>query len=218
MRRLRSESGIAVPTAVWVVVILMGLALAASAVAITGQSQANRDRQVKRALGAADAGAEVAIWRMNQALVSHEISGLLGMEGLTTNTLRELGCLNASLDGVTLIGSGEWCSAVGGTDDELGDGAKYTYFVSSDLNIPIASLPSNLADTLVNGTTDIIARSVVSQGESNGVRRRVKALAILDVRLSDGQALDLFQQVRWVECPGTPSGSAPDSGCPSLGV
>ena len=64
--RLRSESGIALPAAIVLLFVVMTLADAAVAAASSGNDQSRRDRSVKRALAAADAGLQAALYRYNK--------------------------------------------------------------------------------------------------------------------------------------------------------
>lgn len=226
MSRLRDESGIAVPMALIVILMLLGLGLAATQASIAGLSQATRDRQSKRALAAADAGADAAVWRLNHTVLAFDAQGLLNLSnpaGTIQNVLQQ-GCVTVTAANIDLLNTGSytgnfnpilpdlnlpWCSASsqGGASEDMGDGAGYTYKVSSAVR------------ALSSGALVGMRRKVVVTGKVRNVTRRI--LIGLDLRLVSGQNWipeSLFQRTGWVECPAAaPAGSsAPDAGCPEL--
>jgi Tfp pilus assembly protein PilX len=110
--RMRSESGIAMPVALMILFITSMLAVAAVAAAIAGNDQSRRDRSVKRAIAAADAGLQAALYRYNK--VSNEPDKCVAVGSGGT-----LAISDPAGDG--------WCAP---ESEELGDGASYTYRVS----------------------------------------------------------------------------------------
>lgn len=225
-RRLGEQSGIAVPTVMIVMVILLLLGLAATQASVAGLSQATRDRQAKRALAAADAGAEAAQWRMNHTVLAFDAAGLLNLSNpaATIQNVLQQGCVSVNAADIDVLNTGSytgdfnpiipdlnlpWCSsgAQGGSSEDLGDGAGYTYRVSSAVR------------ALSSGALVGMRRKVVVTGRVGNVSRRI--LVALDLRLvssSNWIPESLFQRTGWVECSATPpaGSTAPDAGCPTL--
>jgi hypothetical protein len=108
----KSEQGIAYPAAVMMMMIIASIAFAVSIGAVSAHNQAQRDRGVKRAVAAADAGVQVANYRMNKLTPS---SILCVVRGVASQLVIE----PLQIDG--------WCRA---QTEELGDGASYSYRVS----------------------------------------------------------------------------------------
>ena len=111
--------------------------------AITADHQSLRDRNVKQAIQAANAGLEAAMYRTNlmqpgslQCALKHVSNGNLGVAG---------------------VGGDGWC--VEQTED-LGNGQSYAVRVSAGSSLH------------VNGQS-LVQRKFVSTGTANGVRRRV---------------------------------------------
>ena len=73
--RAASEAGFALPVAILALFVVAVLAAAAAASAGSGSNQSRRDKAVKRALAAADAGIQTALYRLNK--VQHQIGGAL---------------------------------------------------------------------------------------------------------------------------------------------
>jgi hypothetical protein len=107
----RNEAGIAVPTAMMALIASFALASVAVLSTVNVQSGTNRDRNSKQAIAAADAGANVAMLRLNRYLP-------------------KLTPLNACVgpNGETQIPSGGWCPTIG---PESIAGATYSYQVSA---------------------------------------------------------------------------------------
>jgi Tfp pilus assembly protein PilX len=144
-RLLRSERGVALPVAVSVLMVSGALAGAAATSAVTGDRQSNRDRSVKRAVAAADAGLNIASYRLN-----HFATAL-------TPTLQCVS-LNASsglLQVEAALGD-NWCRA---QTEDLGEGTSYSYRVSTRAQVNI-------------GGQAVWQRKIVSTGIANGVQRR----------------------------------------------
>jgi hypothetical protein len=62
----RSEQGMALPTAIFAMIASMGLASAAILSSVDVQQGSHRDSGSKKAIAAADAGASVALLRLNR--------------------------------------------------------------------------------------------------------------------------------------------------------
>ncbi len=111
MPRMGGERGIAVPVALAVLVLVWALATVSLREALTSQNQSQRDRDVKRALQAANAGVEAAIYRFNLLQPGSQqcvtgAGGTLGITGLAQDA---------------------WCAE---QSEDLGDNGSYTMRVS----------------------------------------------------------------------------------------
>jgi type II secretory pathway pseudopilin PulG len=109
---LAAEDAIAMPVALAILVLVWGLATIALREGLTAQTQAQRDRDVKRALQAANAGVETALYRMN----------LIQPSSLQCITL-SAGTLTVSLP----LSDG-WCAP---QTEDLGYGVSYAARVST---------------------------------------------------------------------------------------
>jgi type II secretory pathway pseudopilin PulG len=196
----RGEQGFTIVPAMVVLVVVVTLGAAVLGLALRRQETSVADRWVVRAAQAADAGADIAGWRLNRTLVS---AGTAGLAGLATDTARQLGCTQVGATGFAVVkGSGSWCAATGWAS--IGDGAEYSYTLSLDAN------------ALGSGLDDVVVRKVVVTGRSRGVQRRLLVVFRLDVDPSHPSAL--FRRWHEVRCPAIASGAAPDAGCPDVGL
>jgi len=139
----RDERGLAVPIALAILFMVAALATISVKEAVVSQSQSYRDRNVKRALQAAAAGLETAVYDAN---LMQPGSLECVIHSVTTG---QLVTVSAQAD--------NWCAP---QSEDLGDNVSYTMRVSSAL--PLS----------VNGQA-LLARKVVSTGASNGIKRRV---------------------------------------------
>ena len=140
----RNEDGVALPVAAGVLLVLSLLIVALASNAMQATSSANKDRNSKRALGAAEAGLQVANNRLNE--------------------VRASGNRCFTYEPVLIPASGE-CPPV---EVDLGNGAKTTYHVTPALEDGDAcgSVPGALASG--------VERCITATGEVNGVKRRVQ--------------------------------------------
>jgi hypothetical protein len=113
----RSEEGIAYPAAMMMLLIIGSIAFAMTINSVSANNQASRDRGVKRAVAAGEAGLNVATYRMNKLTPS---ALLCVVRGVASQLLTE----PLQVDG--------WCRA---QTEELGDGASYSYRVSAGLGV-----------------------------------------------------------------------------------
>jgi hypothetical protein len=143
---LRSERGVALPVAVGVLMISGLLAAVAATSAFTANSQSYRDRNVKRAIAAADAGINVGTYRLN-ALAS-VLTTTLPCVSLNVET----GVLN-----IEAVLADTWCRE---QTEELDDGASFRYRVSNAVRVSVDG-------------QDVWQRKIVATGIVHGVRRRV---------------------------------------------
>jgi hypothetical protein len=116
-RRLGDEQGIALPAALMMLMIIASIAFAMSIGAVAANNQATKDRGVKRAVAAADAGVQVAGYRMNKLTPS---ALLCVVRGVASQLLIE----PLQPDG--------WCRE---QTESLGDGATYAYRMSAGIGV-----------------------------------------------------------------------------------
>ena len=143
-RRLcASESGVALPVALAVVMVVSALASVAARAAIVSNNQTERDMRVKQATQAAFAGLQALRYQVNllQPPATHCV-----LKDATTGALS-----------VAVSQSNGWCDA---QTEDLGDGLSYTARISSGTNVTVNS---QLLST----------RRIVSTGSSGSVQRRV---------------------------------------------
>jgi hypothetical protein len=141
--RLADDRGIALPVAISVMFMVAGLATMTARAAITSDHQSLRDRNVKQAYQAANAGLEAVMYRTN----------LLQPGSLQCAAKNPS---NGALHVTALQGDG-WCSP---QTEDLGSGEGYNARVSGGSALH------------VNGQS-LVQRTIVSTGSSNGVQRRV---------------------------------------------
>lgn len=145
--RLRDETGLGLPLAMGVLLIVMGLAAWSVSVADQLHRSSERDRGAKRALGPADAGLQRAAWRLAQT---------------APTTVSATQCVVSRATG----DEGVTCGAAPATVS-LGNGATYSYTATAAFTAP----------TTCAGQTGAVGdRCVTATGTANGVARRVQAL------------------------------------------
>ena len=156
---MRREDGFALPLAMSMMVIVAMLAGVTISFATHNTDRATRDGLATRALGAADAGVDAALYRMNKALIASQVQGVLGVP---TAVVAETKCLSLELGDLTVVDpTSGWCPTTSPAGSEEVDGAAgagetwraagYSYTVSSGVNIGSSSAP-------------LIERRVVSVG------------------------------------------------------
>ena len=142
-RRLKDERGVALPVAMAVLFAVAGLATVAARAAIVSNNQSFRDNNAKRAVQAANAGLQAALYQLNL------------MQPSSTQCVHRNTSTGALTNGA--LQADNWCQ---GQTEDMGDGATYTVQVSA---------PTVL--TTSTGLS-VDQRKVVSFGTVNGVRRR----------------------------------------------
>lgn len=162
LQRLSGEQGFVMPTAA----IVLGLAVLTAGVAatqtITAQEGSVHEKYAKRALQAADAGVETAMYRMNRLGVSRgtETNKCITVNPASGEAVKAAapGGGPYTWDGASAWpgGSSGWCDAVGGPTD---DGAAYSYRVSAQAADPTDG--------------NLLRRMVISTGTYQGISRRV---------------------------------------------
>ena len=199
---MRREGGFTLIPAMFTLMIVLMVGGASLAMAWRSLGSSARDRSAAKAQAAADAGADIAGYRLNKTLVSAGTAGLLGF---TSDALRSVSCISVSVGSFSVIdgsgASGGYCSQ--SADEDLGDGSKFHYSMS-------------LGVKLGGSASQILTRNVISTGISGGVTRRVMVVYKLD--LNNGNVLRLFKRYRYSTCTATPPTSDPASGCTDPGT
>jgi hypothetical protein len=118
VERLRSQHGIALPAALMILFILSLLGAALVHTAVSSGTESSRDRNVKRAVAAADAGIDVALYRLNK---------------LTPSALQcvVIGTLDLMLEPLL---PDDWCRV---QNETLDSGAIYSYRVSGGTELTL---------------------------------------------------------------------------------
>jgi len=168
MRRLLADqTGVALPAALAVLVVVGTLSAGAFAVSTRLNDSSTASRDAKRALQAADGGLEAAMFRMNEINLQ-SVSG--SQSKCFTTSAVDPGTGTDPQTGGTPA-SGE-CA---GVENDLGNNSDYTYYVTPALDDgdTCAGLPVHLVDP--TGEVTVTQRCVTSIGEVNGERRRIQA-------------------------------------------
>jgi Tfp pilus assembly protein PilX len=145
---LRSEHGVAMPVMTWMLVVVSLLVTGFFTVSLQLSDSTNQDRSGKRALAAAEAGLQTAVYRLNQIEVG------------------ENQCL---ADGPTTPLAGSECPASAAVS--LGDNASFTYYVTPTFANQAAG---SGCVTLPNQDSMPTDRCVTAIGTVNGVSRRLQ--------------------------------------------
>jgi hypothetical protein len=164
MRRLLTDqTGIALPAALGVLIVVGTLTSATFAVSSRLADTSTASRDSKRALQAADAGLEAAMFRMNEI-------GLQAESKCFTTAAVDPGTGTDPETGGTPV-AGE-CA---GVEDDMGNNSDYVYYVTPALDDgdECAGLPVHHTDP--DGEVTVTQRCVTAIGEVNGERRRIQA-------------------------------------------
>jgi hypothetical protein len=141
--RITDDGGIALPVTLSMLFMIAGLATITARAAITSDHHSLRDRNVKQASQAANAGLEAAMYRTN---LMQPGSQQCAYKDASSGTLQV----------ASLQGDG-WCAE---QTEDLGGGESYTMRISAGSSLH------------VNGQS-LVRRTIVSTGSANGVHRRV---------------------------------------------
>jgi Tfp pilus assembly protein PilX len=163
---LKNEDGVAMPVMTWMLVVVSLLVTGFFTVSLQLSDTTNKDRSSKRALAAAEAGLQTAVYRLNNLAVP------------------EAQCLVGQTAQPTVPGAGQNCNP--SAPEDLGSGATFQYYVTPTFanlgaNAACVSLP-----TQQSAPTD---RCITSIGMVNGVRRR------LQVRVTNLPGPPAFNQI-----------------------
>lgn len=220
MRKLRrDEEGIALPVAISILAIVLLLVGVAVAYSVHSLDRSNHDRASARALAAADAGLDVAGYRMNKTLVGEPVTGLIALGSGVTNLLTR-GCIgvNVTAGGLPVnfsvnlgASGGGWCvqsSVAEVVDDQGGTTSRERFQYYTNYGIGLGVL---------NGSLLTVNRKVVSVGQANGRIRRVVGTYQLTGNPNNDTTLLNFKLTRYAECPSLQAinPAQPDAGCPS---
>jgi Tfp pilus assembly protein PilX len=154
------------PVMAWMLVVISLLVTAFFTVAVQLSDTTNRDRSQKRALAAAEAGLQTAVYRLNQ---------------IRNPAVPSTMCMTDR--SVSLV-SGQ-CPAA--PTEQLGNGASFTYYVTPELGTLIAS--QRTCVSLPGQTSIDTDRCITAIGTANGVSRR------LQVRVTNQPGPPTFNQV-----------------------
>jgi Tfp pilus assembly protein PilX len=160
MRHLmRSQDGVALPVASGLLLVVSILVVGFFTVSLRVNDTSVKDRSSKRALAAAEAGLQMAVYRLNQ--LNATASG-------NTNS-----CLTTTW---VPQPTGE-CP---GLTESLGNGAEYTYYVSQ-------ATPAGAAGCVAipGVVTSSLDRCITSKGTVNGVSRRVQTRVVQQPTIAD---------------------------------
>jgi Tfp pilus assembly protein PilX len=150
MRRLlTNQSGVAMPTATSMLMVVSLLVAAGLATATQLSHGSNRDQDQKRALSAAEAGIQTAVYRMNQ-IRNPKVPGTM--------------CLTTG----PVAPSGTPAECPASPVESLGNGSSFYYYVTPRLGATgtCALMPGQLTET-----TD---RCITAVGTADGVTRRLQ--------------------------------------------
>jgi Tfp pilus assembly protein PilX len=145
----KRQDGVALPVASGMLMVLSILVVGFFTVAMQANTSSIEDRSAKRALAAAEAGLQTAVYRLNALSQTSQAN--------TEN------CLTTNWAAVETNGE---CPAATG---QLGNGATYTYYVS-----PATAAGTAGCVTLPSVPTTALDRCITSVGIVNGVRRRLQ--------------------------------------------
>lgn len=140
-QRLACQRAIALPTAVMMLMIVMFLASAAGLAAISAMGQSSHDRGTKRAVAAADAGLDTAIYRLNKLRPAALTCVAVGVPYLVVEPI---------------VGTG-WCPAV---TEELGDGTTFSYRMSAGAALNLNGQGLLQRKIVVTGTANGVTRRI----------------------------------------------------------
>jgi hypothetical protein len=153
----RREDGIAVPLAMWVLVVLLIFSAAVASAAIIGARNARHDRDTKRAFQAADAGLTAALYRLNRYAAS-PAGQATPVDGASPS------CFNDA--------AATCASPIPSPSTGVGPNASFVYWVG-----PPLAQGEQCAGVRVLPTASqtLYQRCVISLGTANGVTRRLQA-------------------------------------------
>jgi type II secretory pathway pseudopilin PulG len=183
-RRLRAEAGFVLPGAIALLAIFAGLTATALTFSLQSLDNTNRDRRVVRALQAADAGADIAIFRLNHMLVAAGTGATLG---LAVDAVGSLGCTSVDIAGFNTIvppTAAAYCAAQSGSAADVQD-ATYSYRVATAVNVASGTESLLTRKILVTGT----AYATRSARPSRPTRRRPTPAARAPISRCDAPRL-----------------------------
>jgi Tfp pilus assembly protein PilX len=154
---LESQEGVALPVATGLLLVVALLVVGFFTVALQVNETSGDDRSSKRALAAAEAGMQTAIYRLNSLNSSAPVNAG--------------NCLGATWQAPQANGE---CAAY--TDStSLGNGASFTYYVT-----PASATASASCATVPGVATSTSDRCITSVGTVNGVIRRIQTRVVAE--------------------------------------
>lgn len=224
------DRGFTMATTMIVMSLTLSFVALAVGMAIAGLTHSQSARSVERAQAAADAGADIAGYRMNKTLLAPAAAGLVG---LVPATLQTVGCagvnlgfgstsaIGATASNVASTAQGSVLSLVGipsgsnfcrtGSSETLDDGSSFRYAISTKIDLtPVSGLIAGQGFTL----NQLVVRQIAVIGQSGGQTRRV--IVSYWLNLAGATSTRLFQKRRYVRCPSLPiTASDPFANCPA---
>ncbi len=231
---VRREEGFTMVATILVLTLVLLISGIAITVAVGGLNRAVPARDAEKAQAAADAGADIAGYRMSKTLLAPSVDGLLG---LAAGTLRTIGCVSTQQDdGTTTSITAEPSKGAnvtaplatlnnGGSPVKVGvisdgqnlcestnerpltDGSHYRYAISTAITVPASVLSATGIPT-----GQLIVRQVAGVGRAGDVTRRVIVSYWLDLSAK----ARVFVRRRYVRCPPPPpTGGDLFANCPS---
>jgi Tfp pilus assembly protein PilX len=141
---VKPQDGVALPVASAMLLVISLFVIAVFSVALQLNNSSIKNRSSKRALAAAEAGLQAAVYRLNQ--------------------IRPAALANECITNVRVVAA--QCGT--GLTEELGNGARYTYWVSRELGT------TGTCVALPGVVPTVRDRCITSVGEVNGVTRRIQ--------------------------------------------
>lgn len=154
-----NESGLILPTALMMLVIVTILAVTAVTVAVKSSSSTTRDNNVKAALAAAEAGLQLATYRINTSKPK-------AAECVTTSESK--GAIS------TVNKEAKESEACESSLESLGNGASFKYYNS------IALAKGECAGTAVVKVENIEKRCITAEGIVNGVSPHTRVQTLIE--------------------------------------
>jgi Tfp pilus assembly protein PilX len=146
---LRNQDGVAMPVMTWMLVVVSLLVTGFFTVSVQLSDSTNEDRSSKRALAAAEAGLQTAVYRLNQI---------------------DVAATQCLADAPTNPGTGSECQASSAV--QLGGGASVTYYVTPTFeNLPAGD---QVCVSVLDQASMPTDRCVTAVGSVNGVTRRLQ--------------------------------------------
>jgi hypothetical protein len=147
--------------------IVASIGAAVTMRAVTATSQSRQDRSTKRAVAAADAGIDTALYRLNKVVPAADQCVVSELTGLQAERVL----------------SGGWCPAA---SEDLGDGASYSYRVSGPVTLNTNGqdiLQRKIVSTgAVNGVTRRVAVTAANPTATLFGRNTVTSLKKLQIK------------------------------------
>jgi hypothetical protein len=188
-RRALAQDGIALTTAMMVILLLAMVTTVMTTAALNVNDTSSRDRDSKRALGAAEAGMNTALQRLDRLLPLDAqclADGPIAAQAAVGNFVRA----GASVQ----VDVGQCAPS---SDERAGNGGRFYYYVSPALSATAngCNNPTGVgagagrASLLASGLV-VLERCVTSVGVVNGVTRRVQRRAYSALQLFRGITAD----------------------------